>query len=147
MYITIDKDCFFILQEILIDPEYHLDKVIIRKFFDDNSSTPMWYDTCREYNGVLVIECDDDSFPKYLYFPSLDDYFNIPFYVYRDPIEAYVKVVRVNGELEYYISMTDKKYGFPETKFDDVKIESIVEFKELDKSYESGNICYFKRSA
>lgn len=60
MYITIDKDCFFILQEILIDPEYHLDKVIIRKFFDDNSSTPMWYDTCREYNGVLVIECDDD---------------------------------------------------------------------------------------
>ena len=127
--------------------------VSINKGMDKFSSYYLYYAADRVMTRTElkvendVIECDDDSFPKYLYFPSLDDYFNIPFYVYRDPIEAYVKVVRVNGELEYYISMTDKKYGFPETKFDDVKIESIVEYKELDKSYESGNICYFKRSA
>ncbi len=95
-----------------------------------------------------VIECDEENvYPKYLYFKSLDDYFSIPFYIYRDPIEAYVKVARVNGELEYYISLTDKTYGFPETKFEDVKINSVVEYTELDKAYKNGNKCYFKRTA
>ena len=95
----------------------------------------------------LVYECDTDDKTMYFYFSDLDDYFSIPFYAYRDPIEAYVKVVEgADGEKEYYISMTDKKYGFPETKIEDLEIESVTEFAELNNVYESGNQCYFKRN-
>ena len=100
-----------------------------------------------------VYECDNNSKTLYFHFNDLEDYFNIPFYVYRDPIEAYVKVVITeegNGVLDkydYYISMTDKRYGFDEIAVDDLKIESVTEFSELNPVYKQGNECYFKRNA
>jgi len=100
-----------------------------------------------------VYICDTYGDTFYFYFDDLEDYFSIPFYVYRDPIKGYVKVVRTEGgdgildRYDYYISMTDLRYGFPETAEDDFNIESVVPYPELDPAYKSGNQCYFKRNA
>ena len=99
-----------------------------------------------------VYTCDTYGDTFYFHFIDLSDYFSIPFYVYRDPIEAYVKVVRVPNEggitdhYEYYISMTDQRYGYPETPVDEVSIESITEYTELDTVYEKGHQCNFARN-
>ena len=55
MTITIDKDCFFILQEILIDPEYHMDDYIPGSVWECDND-PFWYDKCSVYKDILVIE-------------------------------------------------------------------------------------------
>ena len=101
-----------------------------------------------------VYECmEPNNDVLYFYFGDLSDYFSIPFYVYRDPIEAYVKVIITRGDdgdpikYDYYISMTDLRYGFPETSVDEVTIETIQPFTELDHAYEMGNKCYFNRTA
>lgn len=104
-----------------------------------------------------IYECDHvEGDTLYFYFQDLDDYFSIPFYVYRNPIKAYVKVVVHRDEegvfntfnkYDYYISMTDREYGYEEINVQDLKIEDIKEYTELDKSYEAGNQCYFKRTA
>ena len=99
-----------------------------------------------------VYTCDTYGDTFYFHFSDLSDYFSIPFYVYRDPIEAYVKVVRVVNEggitshYEYYISMTDQRYGYAETPVDEVSIESITEYKELDPVYSTGHQCFFSRN-
>lgn len=101
-----------------------------------------------------VYECDQtEKEVLYFYFQDLDDYFSIPFYVYRNPIKAYVKVVvHKNGKgvldtYEYYISMTDRTYGYEEVLADDLDIEDIKEYTELSNDYKAGNQCYFKRNA
>jgi len=99
-----------------------------------------------------VYECDTYGDTLYFYYGDLEDYFSIPFYVYRDPIEAYVKVVITEGgegdldQYDYYISMTDKRYGYKEVPVQDLKIDTIEEYPELDPSYKNGNQCYFKRN-
>lgn len=94
-----------------------------------------------------TFKCDDDSEVIYFHFSDLNDYFSIPFYVFRDPIEGYVKAEKIdldsfNSYYVYYISLTDGSYGFPETKFEDLKISSVVPytFIQLDDSI---NSCYF----
>ena len=100
-----------------------------------------------------VYECDTYGDTIYFYYQDLEDYFSIPFYVYRDPIEAYVKVViteegdGILDKYDYYISMTDKRYGFAETPVDELEIEDVVPYTELDPAFKDGNQCYFKRSA
>ncbi len=100
-----------------------------------------------------VYDCDTRGNVLYFHFKSLSDYFDIPFYVYRDPIEAYVKVVITEegsgllDSYDYYISMTDGKYGYSEVNVNDLKIENITEYTELDSAYKKGHQCYFNRSA
>ena len=99
-----------------------------------------------------VYTCDTYGSTIYFHFDDLEDYFSIPFYVYRDPIEAYVRVdITEEGEgifdvYNYSISMTDRRYGYAETPIDELKIESVEKYPELDKTYLSGNQCYFTRN-
>lgn len=95
--------------------------------------------TCNYHDNVM-----------YFHFKDLSDNFFLPFYVYRDPIEAYVKVVVTPGgedefldKYEYYISMTDGRYGYKEVAVDELKIEDIDKFPELDKTYENACQCDF----
>ena len=94
-----------------------------------------------------VYECKGSGDVLYFYYSDLQDYFNIPFYVFRDPIEAYVKVQIVRDEsgdidhYDYYISMTDAKYGYSEIPVDNLEIFTVSEYPALDPGLKSGNQC------
>ena len=100
-----------------------------------------------------LYECPGESTTMYFYFPDLGDRIFLPFYMFRDPIEAYVKVVVTPGiegeddQYEYYLSMTDSKYGYAETAAKDIKMTTISEYPTLDPVYQQGNQCNFKRNA
>ena len=100
-----------------------------------------------------VYECNDSGSVLYFYFSDLQDYFSIPFYVFRDPIEAYVKVVITRdgqgniSQYDYYISMTDGRYGYAEVLVDDLELSNITQYPELDPVYKSGIQCNFRRNA
>lgn len=91
---------------------------------------------------------NDDVF--YFHFKDLSDNFSIPFYVFRDPIEAYVKVVVTPGgegfldKYDYYISMTDGRYGYAEINVKDFELKTVTEYTELDPSYKNGVQCDFR---
>ena len=96
--------------------------------------------------------CTYTSDTKYFYFSDLYDFTFLPFYVFREPIEAYIKVVETPGEdgnshREIYVSMTDGKYGYPETKYEDISFSTIVEYPVLDEVYENENRCEFRKNA
>ena len=102
-------------------------------------------------NNVYL--CDGTGDTLYFHFEDLSDYFNIPFYVYRDPIQGYMKVEIIRdaeGQPDQYIysiSMTDGRYGFAETPVSEFEMESVVPFGELDPNHLNGNQCYFRRNA
>ena len=71
----------------------HIDKGI-----DHLSSTYIYFAAQRVMSRSKIhvetdtYACDSDSKVLYFHFNDLSDYFSIPFYVFRDPIEGYVKV-------------------------------------------------------
>ena len=90
--------------------------------------------------------CDNNSDNLYFYYSNIFDEFHYTFSILKDPIEAYIKVVRNydsygNVNYSYYISMTDKRFGFPETLSDNLTEESVVEYKNLNLDYQYGNHC------
>ena len=108
---------------------------MLKKYFDEDK-----YDELKSSDNVL-----------YFHFKDLSDYFSIPFYVFRDPIEGYVKVEIEETEnmimyYTYYISLTDGTYGFPETKFEDLKRTSVVPYTILQIDNDNNN-CYFSVGA
>ena len=133
--------------------------VTINKGMDKLSSYYLYYASQRVITRTKLkvesnnYECNLYSNTLYFYYADLEDYFSIPFYVFRDPIEAYVKVVITPGGLEgfdkydYYLSMTDGTYGFEEIAVDDITLETIKEYPSLDLVYKSGSQCHFRRSA
>jgi ribosomal protein L40E len=86
-------------------------------------------------DGVYYFYYDDAGKDLYLLF-SLS----------REPIEAYVKVIREKGVNTYYISLSDGTYGFDETLSSKVKLKSVVKYNDVENKYNnSGGIkCYFK---
>lgn len=78
----------------------------------------------------------------YIYIGDAGEEFNLFLQIMRDPIEAYVKVVKVNGEKKYYISMTDGVKGFAETDSELITTETVVDYQTLSTVYENGNTCY-----
>ena len=158
------KKSFLILNVIIIVVSivmfFYANTMSINRGIDRFSSYYIYYASQRVIrrtklkveNGVY--ECDNEnSNVLYFYFSDLSDYFSIPFYVYRAPIQAYVKVVIIPGanggqaQYDYYISMTDLRYGIPETKVEEVTVDSVQPFEELDPAYQSGNQCNFRRNA
>lgn len=91
------------------------------------------------------ISCDGDynsmNGVYYFYYGDVGSDFNLPLSITREAIEAYVKVVNVNGVSSYYISMTDGKYGYPETLSDKVSIDTITKYKTLNYSSSDGMNC------
>lgn len=93
------------------------------------------------------ISCSDgvvfDSVTGTYYIHSNDagSEFKLFMQIMREPIEAYVKIENVNGDAKYYVSMTDREKGFPETLVDEVTTQTVVEYKELSRVYKNGNSC------
>lgn len=90
--------------------------------------------------------CKGENKEMYFYYEDVEDYFYIPFYVYNDPIEAYVKVVPSIGKDSYlyYISITNKHYGFSETSSDLLKLDTIRDYSSLKFNEKDVNQCFLK---
>lgn len=91
-------------------------------------------------DGTYEITCDDVVYKRedgtiYFYYLDVGDEYNLMFSVTRDPIEGYVKVVSLNGERKYYVSVTDGKRGIKEIDADELKVSSASNFKKLDETY------------
>ncbi len=72
---------------------------------------------------------------------SLDMY--VPFSNFFDNVSAYVKVVNNGNGYDYYVSISDGKYGFSETLEKDLSSRSVVEYELLSDSYKT-NMCSFQ---
>ena len=51
----------------------------------------------------------------------------LPLYFLREPIAGYVKVVNVNGESTYYVSLGDSSAGFEEVLVDELTTDNVIE--------------------
>jgi len=154
------KKGFLVMNFVIIAISFVLliysNTVTINRSIDKFSSYYLYYASQRVIRRTkLRVEsknytCDKNSDVMYFHFKDLSDNFFIPFYVYRDPIEAYVKVVSVpvgNGlteEYQYYISMTDGRYGYAEVNTEELKIENITKYEALDPTFNSGIQCDFR---
>lgn len=84
--------------------------------------------------------CTGDDNIKYFYFNEVDADFFMPFAVFHEPVSVYVKIVP-NGESEdYYLSMTDGKYGFNETLLENISLDTVVEYNTLN-DVSQNNLC------
>lgn len=88
------------------------------------------------YNNYLECEYYDYSDDKgiyYMEYSDVGDEIYMPFHLYRDVISAYVIVDNSSGSSKYYVSMSDGTYGYPETLYDDIKVDSIVLYEDIGK--------------
>lgn len=100
----------------------------------------------KEYIKNGNIDCDNASVLGengiyYFYYSDASDEFDLLFRMSREPIEAYVKVIKTGDEFQYYISLTDGVKGFGEMAIDDVKLESIIDYPSLVLDFNSGIKC------
>lgn len=97
-------------------------------------------------DGTYEITCDDVVYKRedgtiYFYYLDVGDEYNLMFSVTREPIEGYVKVVSLNDERKYYVSVTDGKRGIKEIDADQLKVSSASNFKKLDETYINSKKC------
>lgn len=97
-------------------------------------------------DSTYEITCDDDVYKRgdgtiYFYYPDIGDEYNLMFSTMRSEIEGYVKVVTIDGERKYYVSITDGKRGIKEIDVDELKISSAEDFEKLDNTYNSYESC------
>lgn len=83
------------------------------------------------------IDCGLDTYNNgqgvyYIKFGDLGDYVHLPLYMSRDPITAYVKVDNNKNPQEFYVSMTDGKYGFKETLEANINSDIVTTYPELE---------------
>lgn len=67
----------------------------------------------------------------YIKYNDLGNNVFLPLYMMRDSISAYVKIDNDKEPREYYISMTDGKYGFSEILEKDVYARNVIEYTSL----------------
>lgn len=85
------------------------------------------YLECEKY------EYKDGSGIYYVEYPDMGSVAYFPLYYSRDVISGYVIIDNSTGTSKYYVSMTDGIYGYPETLYDDIKIDTIVPYKKVIK--------------
>ena len=81
------------------------------------------------------LECDkpykDGRGKYYIEYGDIGDVAYIPFHLYRDIISGYVIIDNTSGSSKYYISISDGTYGYPETLYEDVNVDSVVPYTEI----------------
>lgn len=89
--------------------------------------------------------CDDYDYSStsgiyYVQYPDMGAVAHFPFYYLRDVIGGYVIIDNNSGN--YYISMSDGTFGFPQLNINDVKLENIEEYSNVEyKDKNSVNYC------
>ncbi len=93
------------------------------------------------------ISCEKTSFSSdngtyYFYYPDVGRKIFLIFSKSREAITANVKVVIENGEAKYYIALTDGVYGFEETLYEDINVDTVTYKRDLEfKPYLNDNYC------
>lgn len=92
--------------------------------------------------GYNFYSCDTDSTFEsslgdyYFNYPDLGRGIFLPFYYSRDAISAYVRVhLYEDGTYDYYVSMSDGTYGFPETNIKDLDVYDVIEYKKVNTDF------------
>ena len=102
--------------------------------------------TTKEHINSGAISCNTNYNSMdgvyYFYYGDVGSEFKLPLAITRNSISAYVKVVNANGTSQYYISMSDGKYGYPETLSDNVSVDTIVEYPTLNYDINVSPRCY-----
>lgn len=92
--------------------------------------------TCR--NGAYY----ENTGVYYFKYQDLGDFIYLPLYYQREPIRGYVKVDNTTGVSRYFVSITDGKLGISEDLIDNINIDSVSEFNELNPlNNDYDNIC------
>ena len=97
------------------------------------------------------LKCDDydyssDTGRYYIYYEDIGNYVYLPLYYTREAITAEVIVDNTNNESKYYISMSDGTYGFSNTLYDEVNINTVVGYNDIvPKNSNTINYCQIKK--
>lgn len=92
------------------------------------------YLDCEEYRY------NSTSGKYYIWYSDLGDATYLPFHAYRDIISGYVIIDNTDGISKYYVSISDGVFGYPETLYDDISLETIIPYSEV-KERKDINIC------
>ena len=77
----------------------------------------------------------------YFNYPDVGKKVFLPFYYSRDAISGYVRVrLYEDGTYEYYVSLSDGTYGFPEIKIDDLTVKDVVKYKDVNTDFLEQNV-------
>ena len=79
------------------------------------------------------------------YFADVGDEFNLPFALYNNVISGYVVATKDNNDnYTYTVSLTDGERGIPEVSGENISVDEVINFTELDKKHEYGLSCVIK---
>ena len=92
-----------------------------------------------------ISDYNDTSGLYYFEYSDVGEVTYMPLHYYKDVISSYVIVDNTSGSSKYYVSISDGTYGFAETLYEDVNLDSIVPYKELEKS-KGLNTCVVSKS-
>lgn len=93
--------------------------------------------------------CDFNMDEFYFYYDDLSEEYAIPFSIFYNPVEAYIRVEKVKedgvivlNEYNYYISVSDGNNGFMEISTKNLSPKKITHYEKVLPNYENGNHCY-----
>ena len=88
------------------------------------------------YSCKSSVKSDSTLGDYYFNYPDLGKGIFLPFYYSRDAISAYVRVhLYEDGTYDYYISMSDGTYGFPETNINDLDVYDVIKYKDVNTDF------------
>jgi hypothetical protein len=81
----------------------------------------------------------------YFNYPDIGKKVFIPFYYSRDAISGYVRVNLNEDGYEYFVSISDGTYGFPEINIKDLTVKNVIKYKDVNTDFldEDVRICAF----
>lgn len=91
------------------------------------------YLACQEY------DYSKDKGKYYIEYSDIGNIAYIPLHSYMDIIGGYVIIDNTSGNSKYYVSISDGTYGYPETLYEKVDIDTIVSYERI---YERSDINY-----
>ena len=86
-------------------------------------------------------ESFDSSLGDYYFnYPDVGKKVFLPFYYSRDAISGYVRVNLTEDGYEYYVSLSDGTYGFPEINIDDLTVKDVIKYKDVNTDFLDQNV-------
>ena len=83
------------------------------------------YLKCEEY------EYSQTSGIYYIYYSDIGEVAYLPFHYARDVISGYVVIDNRDGTSKYYVSLSDGTFGFPETLYENIQIDTVVPYQQI----------------